>query len=151
MTSRISEQLPSFLSVRFKSHLLVFILYLMSWLMPKAGLMSGLLWILNLCTHFHLKYQVGNVDHRRPSESSPYSCRRWTFRVRPKHPPPLCVSFWVASRCSHSRQLQAHSWRSIFADIKAPTYILSSGDSDQINIQRDLCMANALSGRNGCN
>lgn len=40
MTSRISEQLPSFPSARFKSHLLVFILYLMSWFMPKAGLMS---------------------------------------------------------------------------------------------------------------
>lgn len=51
------------LSVRFKSHLLVFILYLMSWFMPKVKLMSHLFWILNVCTQFYLKYRIRNAGY----------------------------------------------------------------------------------------
>lgn len=92
MTPRISEDLPSFVSVRFKSHLLVLILYLMSWFMPKAGLMPRLCWILTICTQFHLKYRIRIRDRHRPSGRS-YCRGRWTFEVRPERPLLLGVVF----------------------------------------------------------
>lgn len=50
VSSRSSEQFSSSLSVRFKGHLLAFILYLMSGLVPKEKPMSQLLWILTTHT-----------------------------------------------------------------------------------------------------
>lgn len=69
----------------------MFILHLMSWLMPKAGLISRLFWILNLCAEFHLKSRARKADRHRPSVRSPHSCRSWPFRVRPGHPPSMVL------------------------------------------------------------
>lgn len=66
VTSRISESLPSFLSVRFKNHLLVFILYCR---LVSKGRTDSLFWRLNLCTRFHLSEGQGR-SHRGPSEVS---------------------------------------------------------------------------------
>lgn len=79
VTSRSSEQFSSLLSVRFKGHLLAFILYLMSGLVPKEKLMSQLLWILA-----HLKYRIRFTDHHKPSGRARKS--QWqTWEVMPKY------------------------------------------------------------------